>query len=124
MLEQGYILPLFSPHTFLLGNKKPPLMEKLWLSVWYWSNLSPRGLYNKVILLSNYRAAIRAIGSDEVPIFKTIVECQILLERLRADGRLIVFQWIPGHYDIFGNEQADMLAKKGMKIVQQSTTSN
>ncbi|XP_042898665.2 uncharacterized protein [Parasteatoda tepidariorum] len=54
-----------------------------------------------------------------MPISKNIQDCLALLEKLKIDGRQVILQWIPGHCDIYGNEQADMLAKQGTKIIQQ-----
>ena len=37
---------------------------------------------------------------------------------LKVKHKQIALQWIPGHCQIAGNEQADALAKKGAKITQ------
>ncbi|XP_071043823.1 uncharacterized protein [Parasteatoda tepidariorum] len=81
--------------------------------------LIPRHLYKKVVILSDSKAAIQAIASKKMPISKNIQDSRALLEKLKIDGRQVTLQWIPGHCNIYGNEQADMLAKKGTKIIQQ-----
>ena len=43
---------------------------------------------------------------------------QDLTGQLKAKHKQIALQWIPGHCQIAGNEQADVLAKKGAKITQ------
>jgi len=65
--------------------------------------LVPRYLYKKVVILSDSKAAIQAIGSGEIPISKNVLDCRILLESMRIEGRQIILQWIPGHCDIYGN---------------------
>ena len=42
----------------------------------------------------------------------------ILIRQLKAKYKQIALQWIPGHCQITGDEQADALAKKGAKIAQ------
>ncbi|XP_015915705.1 uncharacterized protein [Parasteatoda tepidariorum] len=78
--------------------------------------------YNRMVILSDSKAAIQAIRSREIPISRTIQDCQVLLESLRIAGRQITLQWIPRHCDIYGNELAGMLAKKGTQIIQQPST--
>ena len=43
---------------------------------------------------------------------------------LSSTASTVVLQWIPGHIDIFGNDVADELAKKGglMEQIQYSPT--
>lgn len=77
---------------------------------------------DRVVILSDSRAALQAIGSSPCPISEEILEFQILLEKLRLEGKNNVLQWIPGHCGIYGNDQADKLAKNGTEIVQRTTT--
>ncbi|GFY57670.1 RNase H domain-containing protein [Trichonephila inaurata madagascariensis] len=86
--------------------------------------LVSRHLYNKIVILSDSKAAIQAVGSGEIPISKNILDCRILLESLRIEGRQITLQWISGHDDIYGNEQADLLTKKGTQILRLPNTYN
>ena len=37
---------------------------------------------------------------------------------LQTSAQEVVLQWIPGHCNIFGNEVADELAKKGSELEQ------
>ena len=46
------------------------------------------------------------------------VDCQDLIRQLKGKHKQIALQWIPGHCQITGNEQAHELAKKGAKITQ------
>lgn len=43
---------------------------------------------------------------------------QTLCKKLALKGNKIVLEWIPGHYNIQGNEHADKLAKAGLKQKQ------
>ena len=51
-------------------------------------------------------------------------KCKLKLKRgniyksLEAQGRKIVFQWVPSHVGLQGNEQADFLAKQGTSIIR------
>ena len=49
---------------------------------------------------------------------KKINEIHKIIKQLQNLNKRIVFQWIPAHCGIVGNEQADMLAKKGSRITQ------
>ena len=40
----------------------------------------------------------------------------LLIRHLKAKHKQTALQWIPGHCQITGNEQADALAKKGAKL--------
>ena len=40
------------------------------------------------------------------------------IRQLKGKHKQIALQWIPGHCQITGHEQADLLAKKGAKITQ------
>jgi len=50
------------------------------------------------------------------------VDCQDLIRQLKGKHKQIALQWIPGHCQITGKEQADVLAKKGTKITQTHNT--
>ena len=41
-----------------------------------------------------------------------------MLKQIQSLGKTIILQWIPAHCGIQGNEKADILAKKGSKIMQ------
>jgi len=45
-------------------------------------------------------------------------DCRVLIRQLKAKYKQIALQWIPGHCQIAGNQNADALAKKGAKITQ------
>ena len=47
-----------------------------------------------------------------------IKEIQRMLTQIKSLGKTIILQWIPAHCGIQGNEKADILAKKGSKIMQ------
>jgi len=48
-------------------------------------------------------------------------DCQALMRQLKAKHTQIALHWIPGHYQIAGNEHADALAKMGAKITNTHT---
>ena len=49
---------------------------------------------------------------------KKIKEIHTMIIQIQNLGKIIVLQWIPAHCGIYGNEQADILAKKGTKVKQ------
>jgi hypothetical protein len=57
-------------------------------------------------------------GSTETKISPESRDCQDLIRKLKAKHKQIALQWIPGHCQIAGNEQADALAEMGAKITQ------
>ena len=56
--------------------------------------------------------------STETKVSTEAKDCQDLIRQLKGKHKQIVLQWIPGHCQITGNEQADLRAKKGAKITQ------
>lgn len=76
--------------------------------------------FHQAVILSDSRAAIIAITSQLSPKNQTIIECWKILTHLTALKKHVVFQWIPAHCGLSGNDKADFLAKKGTKGVQKS----
>jgi len=58
------------------------------------------------------------VGKTETKISTEARDCQDLIRQLTANHKQTALQWIPAHCQIAGNEQADVLAKKGAKITQ------
>jgi len=58
------------------------------------------------------------VGSTETVISTEVRDCQVQIRQLKAKHKQIALQWIPGHFQIAGNEHADILAKKCAKITQ------
>lgn len=77
--------------------------------------------FNKVVILSDSKAAIQAIVSmDETPT-REIQEIRKMLQQLKSLKKQVNLQWIPAHCGIHGNETADILAKKGTEIISTQT---
>ena len=68
----------------------------------------------KVVFLMDSEAAIQAISSNSQP--TKINNIKQKLNHLQALQKTIVFQWVPSHVELQGNELADILAKKGTKL--------
>ncbi|KAJ4442190.1 hypothetical protein ANN_12056 [Periplaneta americana] len=62
------------------------------------------------VILSDSKAAILSIVSKHTPSSQT-AEVTKMLSQLISLNKRIVFQWIPSHCGILGNENADSLAK-------------
>ena len=58
------------------------------------------------------------MGSTETEISTEARDCHDLIRQIKGKHKQIALQWIPEHCQIAGNEQADVLAKKGAKITQ------
>ena len=67
-----------------------------------------------IFILLDSKAAIQAIASINCPKMEKIKEFQRMLTQIQSLGKTIILQWIPAQ----GNEKADILAKKGSKIMQ------
>ncbi|KAJ4444903.1 hypothetical protein ANN_06701 [Periplaneta americana] len=68
--------------------------------------------FRNAVILSDSKAAILSIISKHTPSSQT-AETTKMLSQLISLNKRIVFQWIPSHCGILGNENADALAKKG-----------
>jgi ribonuclease HI len=71
----------------------------------------------KTVILSDSKAAIQSIVSKEGRDAETL-ECKRLLVWLHNRNEHVTLQWVPVHCNIYGNEEADMLAKEGSKMKQ------
>jgi len=74
--------------------------------------------FERAVIFSDSKAAILSAASTETKISTEARDCQNLIRQLKGKHKQIALQWIPGHCQITGNEQADLLAKKGAKITQ------
>ena len=74
--------------------------------------------FERAVIFSDSKAAILSAGSTETKISPEVTGCQDLIRQLQAKHKQIALQWIPGHCEIAGNEQANALAKKRAKITQ------
>ncbi|XP_015923360.1 uncharacterized protein [Parasteatoda tepidariorum] len=75
------------------------------------------------VILSDSKAALLDINSPLIPQSICIQKCIDCLKDLTQKGKQIVIQWIPGHCGIWGNEEANFLAKNGTTIAQASRCS-
>ena len=76
----------------------------------------------KLLILSDSKAAIQAITSHKIIQNKEILECRNLITALQLKHKTLVLQWIPSHCGTKGNEIADKLAKRGAMCLQQPTS--
>jgi ribonuclease HI len=74
--------------------------------------------FERTLTFSVSKAAILSLGSTETVISTEAKDSQVLMRQLKAKHKQTALQWIPGHCQKAGNEQADALAKKGTKIKQ------
>ena len=74
--------------------------------------------FERAVIFCDSKAAILSAASTETKISREARDCQDLIRQLKGKHKQIALQWIPGHCQITGNEQADVLAKKGAKITQ------
>ncbi|KAJ4443755.1 hypothetical protein ANN_05533 [Periplaneta americana] len=73
------------------------------------------------VILSDSKAAILSIVSKHTLSSQT-EEITKMLSQLLSLNKRIVFQWIPSHCGILGNENADALAKKGSTATYRPVT--
>ncbi|KAJ4448569.1 hypothetical protein ANN_10587 [Periplaneta americana] len=83
--------------------------------------LCPINKFKNAVILSDSKAAILSIVSKHTPSSQT-AEITKMLSQLISLNKRNVFQWIPSHYGILGNENADALAKKGSTATYRPVT--
>jgi len=68
------------------------------------------GVNNKQIsICSDSQAALKALSNPKVT-SRLVWDCIVALQQLSSHNAVKLF-WVPGHSGIYGNEQADQLAK-------------
>uniref|UniRef100_A0A8C1TCJ5 RNA-directed DNA polymerase from mobile element jockey n=1 Tax=Cyprinus carpio TaxID=7962 RepID=A0A8C1TCJ5_CYPCA len=70
---------------------------------------------NRVVICSDSSSALKSIMSTRTDREDLLVEIYTLLYRLKAEGIVVYFCWVPAHIGIVGNEKADQLAKEALK---------
>ena len=77
--------------------------------------------FEKVFILVDSKAALQAVSSNRQPKSKTISDVKRSLKHLQALKKIVLFQWVPSHVGLEGNEIADKLAKKGTTLHTKET---
>ncbi|KAJ4442172.1 hypothetical protein ANN_12038 [Periplaneta americana] len=77
--------------------------------------------FKNAVILSDSKAAILSIVSKHTPSSQT-AEITKMLSQLISLNKRIIFQWIPSHCGILGNENADALVKKGSTATYRPVT--
>ncbi|MEL7520088.1 MAG: reverse transcriptase domain-containing protein, partial [Cyanobacteria bacterium J06553_1] len=76
-------------------------------------DLFTRDLANSTIdIYSDSQAAIQAIGGLRVTA-STVMTCRDAISQLVSCSNVVTIHWVPGHFDVMGNERADLLAREG-----------
>ncbi|GFX62747.1 uncharacterized protein LOC103524116 [Trichonephila clavipes] len=69
----------------------------------------------RAVILSDSTSALQALSNYNENNCLRVQNCRELLGKMKGK---IVFQWVPSHCGLWGNERADFLAKKGTGILQ------
>ncbi|KAJ4435145.1 hypothetical protein ANN_23721 [Periplaneta americana] len=77
--------------------------------------------FKNAVILSDSKTAILSIVSKHTSSTQT-AEITKMLSQLISLNKRIVFQWIPSHCGILGNENEDALAKKGITATYRPVT--
>ncbi|GFY73662.1 hypothetical protein TNIN_45961 [Trichonephila inaurata madagascariensis] len=85
MWDHEYILPSF---LFVPVEKHKTAFDGKVMAIYVaLEQVVPRHLYNKVVILSDFKAAIQAVGTGKRLISKNILDYRVLLESLRIEER-------------------------------------
>jgi hypothetical protein len=96
-------------HTPLVLNLLRSFNPKYML---FWSVRNSEGIVNRVVsICSDITAALLDLKSYAVS-SKVVLQCRDLLQELALSNRVRLV-WVPGHCGIYGNEEADALARAG-----------
>ncbi|GFW22446.1 torsin-1B [Trichonephila clavipes] len=68
----------------------------------------------RAVILSDSTSALQALSNYNENNCLRVQNCRELLGKIKGK---IVFQWVPSHCGLWGNERADFLAKKGTGIL-------
>ena len=68
-----------------------------------------------MVLLTDAKSVLQALENSKKTDYNNLKKA---LMDLQTSAQEVVLQWIPGHCNIFGNEVADELAKKGSELEQ------
>jgi len=68
--------------------------------------------FKKAVLLLDSKSAIQTTASNKQATTQIVQETRRTIKLLNKQDKTIVFQCIPSHLGIHGNETADLLAKK------------
>ena len=84
------------------------------------SNLLKQNTINKtnIVILSDAKSVLQALANEiaKDPVIKKLT--LTISEMIATHGIQVTLQWIPGHCNIKGNDEADRLAKLGAKCTQ------
>ncbi|GFX96226.1 uncharacterized protein LOC103524116 [Trichonephila clavipes] len=69
----------------------------------------------RAVILSDTTSALQALSNYNENNCLRVQNCRELLGKIKGKS---VFQWVPSHCGLWGNERADFLAKKGTGILQ------
>jgi len=88
--------------------------------------LSTAKFGNKIFVETYWysKAAIQAIASNKQATSQIVNETRKTIKLLNRQGKTVVFQWVPSHVGIHGNETADLLAKRGTSLYNKQTPPN
>ncbi|GFS63309.1 uncharacterized protein LOC103524116 [Trichonephila clavipes] len=69
----------------------------------------------RAVILSDSTSALQALSNYNENNCLRVQNCRELMGKIKGK---IIFQWVPSHCGLWGNERADVLAKKGTGILQ------
>ncbi|GFW99925.1 uncharacterized protein LOC103524116 [Trichonephila clavipes] len=69
-----------------------------------------------IVIFIDSQAAIKTISGYNLFSSKLEFECKQLINSFLCTRREVVLQWIPSHCGIYGNEQANKLAKEALML--------